>query len=244
MRNCSTLRGTLTRGEHVLADLATTDVEPEELPRLTGAVEADSEHPLARAIHADAADWAEVPPASGFRSMTGRGVAADAEEVAVGGPALLRDRELDTPRELQEHTDRWTGRGAAVLHVIPGGRIIGAIALEDEVREISRQAVQQLHAAGVTVAMVTGDAQQVDDAVARELEIDGVFAEALPEDKDTKVTELQERGLTVAMVGDFSLRARAMRHHPAHRRRGHPDVHLRRGGRTQRPTAAPDRAGP
>ena len=197
--------GTLTRGEHVLADLATIDgVETDALLRLAGAVEADSEHPLARAIHAYATERVEVPTATGFRSMTGRGVAADVEgvEVAVGGPALLRDRDLETPGDLQEHTDRWAARGAAVLHVIHDQQVIGAIALEDEVREVSRQAVQQLHAAGVTVAMVTGDAQQVADAVAQELDIDEVFAEVLPEDKDAKVSELQERGMTVAMVGD------------------------------------------
>ena len=197
--------GTLTRGEHVLADLATIDgVETDALLRLAGAVEADSEHPLARAIHAYATERVEVPTATGFRSMTGRGVAADVEgvEVAVGGPALLRDRDLETPGDLQEHTDRWAARGAAVLHVIHDQQVIGAIALEDEVREVSRQAVQQLHAAGVTVAMVTGDAQQVADAVAQELDIDEVFAEVLPEDKDAKVSELQERGMRVAMVGD------------------------------------------
>jgi P-type Cu2+ transporter len=197
--------GTLTRGEHVVADLATIDgVETEMLLRLAGAVEADSEHPLARAIHAYATERVEVPTATGFRSMTGRGVAANVEgaEVAVGGPALLRDRDLESPGALQAHTDRWASRGAAVLHVIRDQQVIGALALEDEVREVSRRAVQQLHAAGVTVAMVTGDAQQVADAVAHELEIDEVFAEVLPEDKDAKVSELQERGMTVAMVGD------------------------------------------
>jgi P-type Cu2+ transporter len=197
--------GTLTRGEHVVADLATIDgVETEMLLRLAGAVEADSEHPLARAIHAYATERVEVPTATGFRSMTGRGVAANVEgaEVAVGGPALLRDRDLESPGDLQAHTDRWASRGAAVLHVIRDQQVIGALALEDEVREVSRRAVQQLHAAGVTVAMVTGDAQQVADAVAHELEIDEVFAEVLPEDKDAKVSELQERGMTVAMVGD------------------------------------------
>jgi len=197
--------GTLTRGEHVVADLATIDgIDTDTLLRLVGAVEADSEHPLARAIHAYATARVEVPTATGFRSLTGRGVTAEVDgvEVAVGGPALLRDRDLHTPDELHGHTERWTGRGAAVLHVIRDGQVIGALALEDEVREVSRQAVRQLHAAGVTVAMVTGDAQQVADAVAAELDIDEVFAEVLPEDKDAKVLELQERGMTVAMVGD------------------------------------------
>jgi len=197
--------GTLTEGAHAVADLATVDgVDEEELLAVAGAVEADSEHPLARAIHAYATERVEVPTASGFRSMTGRGVEAEVDgvEVAVGGPALLEDRDLDVPDELTATTDGWIERGAAVLHVIRDGQVIGALALEDRIREVSREAVEQLHAAGITVAMITGDARQVAEAVAAELDIDEVFAEVLPEDKDAKVAELQDRGLKVAMVGD------------------------------------------
>jgi P-type Cu2+ transporter len=198
--------GTLTRGEHVVTDVATTDgLEVERLLAIAGAVEADAEHPLARAIHAHArATVGTLPTASGFRSMTGRGVEADVDgaTVAIGGPALLRERALDVPRDLAERTDAWSRRGAAVLHVVRDGEVVGALSLEDEIREVSREAVEQLHAAGVKVVMITGDAQQVADAVAAELDIDEVFAEVLPEDKDAKVAELQERGLTVAMVGD------------------------------------------
>ena len=197
--------GTLTRGEHAVAGVTSVEtVAEEELLRLAGAVEADSEHPLARAVHAYAAARVELPAAAGFRAMTGRGVQAEVGEavVAVGGPALLRDRDLDVPNELSEATAQWRQRGAAVLYVVRDERVIGALALEDEIREVSRAAVDELHAAGVTVAMITGDARQVADAVAAELDIDEVFAEVLPEDKDAKVAELQDRGLSVAMVGD------------------------------------------
>jgi P-type Cu2+ transporter len=197
--------GTLTLGEHAVTDLATDDsVGEDELLALAGAVEADSEHPLARAIHAFASERVEIPAASGFRSMAGRGVAAtvNGAEIAVGGPALLREGGHEIPESLVEHTDRWARRGAAVLHVVRDGEVIGAFALEDQIREVSRQAVEQLHAAGVTVAMITGDARQVAEAVAADLDIDEVFAEVLPEDKDAKVAELQQRGMTVAMVGD------------------------------------------
>jgi P-type Cu2+ transporter len=198
--------GTLTRGEHVVADVAATEgVTEDELLRLAGAVEADSEHPLARAIHAHATAEADtLPTATGFRSMTGRGVAAEVEGtlVAVGGPAMLREGGHEVPAALRSSTDAWAERGAAVLHVVRDGQVIGALSLEDEVRDVSRDAVRQLHDAGVTVVMITGDAQQVADAVAAELDIDEVFAEVLPEDKDAKVAELQARGLTVAMVGD------------------------------------------
>jgi P-type Cu2+ transporter len=198
--------GTLTRGEHVVADVATADgVSTEDLLRLAGAVEADSEHPLARAIHGHAVEQVgTLPDATGFRSMTGRGVEAqvDGATVAVGGPALLRQSGIEAPPELRSPIGSWKERGAAVLHVIRDGQVIGALSLEDEVRDVSLDAVHLLHEAGVTVVMITGDAQQVADAVADELGIDEVFAEVLPEDKDAKVAELQDRGLTVAMVGD------------------------------------------
>jgi len=198
--------GTLTRGEHRVTEVAPADgVDVEELLRLAGAVEADSEHPLARAIHDRAQqDVGELPTASDFTSMSGRGVEADVEgvRVAVGGPALLRERELEMPAALEETTGGWRDRGAAVLTVLREQEVLGAFALEDEVRDASREAVSRLHDAGVTVAMITGDAQQVADAVAAELDIDEVFAEVLPEDKDAKVAELQDQGRRVAMVGD------------------------------------------
>lgn len=198
--------GTLTLGEHQVTDDAVAGrVEREEMLRLAGAVEADSEHPLARAIHDHATEQVgELPAASGFESMTGRGVQAEVEDtaVAVGGPALLRDRDLTVPDELQEQVDPWHERGAAILYVVRDEQIIGALALEDQIREASRSAIARLHAAGVSVAMITGDAQQVADAVAAELDIDEVFAEVLPEDKDGRVAELQDQDRRVAMVGD------------------------------------------
>jgi P-type Cu2+ transporter len=198
--------GTLTRGAHAVTDVAAADGhEPDEVLRLAGAAEADSEHPLARAISAHARErLGDVPRATGFRAIAGRGIRADVEgaEVAVGGPALLRSSETDVPTALQAATQAWVERGAAVLHVLSGDEVVGALALEDQVREVSRQAVDELHAAGVTVAMITGDARQVADAVAADLGIDEVFAEVLPEDKDSKVSELQSRGMRVAMVGD------------------------------------------
>jgi P-type Cu2+ transporter len=197
--------GTLTRGEHVVAGIVSADgVEDAEVLALAGAVEADSEHPLARAIHGEAEAQGTLPTAADFRSHTGRGVQATVEgtTVAVGGPALLREWDLEVPDDVAAATRSWAERGAAVLHVVRDGDVIGALALEDEVREVSRDAVARLHDAGIEVVMVTGDARQVADAVAEELGIDEVFAEVLPEDKDATVAELQGRGRSVAMVGD------------------------------------------
>ena len=196
--------GTLTKGEHRVTDLAAVDGDSDRLLALAGAVEADSEHPLARAIVTAARERGDLPRASGFRSMTGRGVEAtvDGSTVAVGGPGLLRDLGMDVPEALAGQVDRWQSRGAAVLYVVREGQIAGALQLEDEIRPESRQAVDSLHALGVRVAMITGDARQVADAVAADLGIDEVFAEVRPEDKDKAVIELQSRGHTVAMVGD------------------------------------------
>ncbi|QCB97460.1 copper-translocating P-type ATPase [Arthrobacter sp. PAMC25564] len=198
--------GTLTRGEPALKDVAAAEgLDRNDLLALAAAVEADSEHPVARAIVRAAREQGmAIPAASGFSSMTGRGVRAtvDGRTVQVGGPALLRDLEAEEPPALAAATRAWMDRGAAVLHIIDGRRILGAVSLEDAVRTESRQAVKALQDRGIKVAMITGDARQVARAVAEELNIDEVFAEVLPADKDKKVAELQARGLKVAMVGD------------------------------------------
>ena len=198
--------GTLTRGSPAVVATATTDAVSEgELLALAAAVEVDSEHPLARAIvAAGTRDAVEAPAASGFRSLTGRGVEAfiDGRRVAVGGPALLRELDVDVPVELIEAMSEPAEQGAAVLHVVRDGRVIGAVALADEPRAESRQTIDELHAAGVRAVMITGDASNVAHAVAERLGIDEVFAEVLPADKDSAVAEIQARGQRVAMVGD------------------------------------------
>ncbi|HSJ83223.1 MAG TPA: copper-translocating P-type ATPase [Acidimicrobiia bacterium] len=196
--------GTLTKGSHRVSAVTAVDGDQAGLLAVTAAVESDSEHPLARAIVTAARDQGDVPIATEFRSMSGRGVEAsvDGARVAVGGPALLRERDLDVPPVVGESTEGWIQRGAAVLYVISDGSVVGALSLEDEIRPESRAAVDQLHQLGVQVAMITGDARQVAEAVGSELDIDEVLAEVLPEDKHSKVAELQQRGLKVAMVGD------------------------------------------
>jgi Cu2+-exporting ATPase len=197
--------GTLTRGSHVVTGVApVAGLDEGGLLALAGAVEADSEHPLARAIVAAAAERGPVPRATRFRSIAGRGVEAQVDGVplAVGGPTLLRERGLATPSAVADRVTEWSRRGAAVLHVVRGSEVVGVLALEDEVRPESRAAVDGLHRLGVRVAMITGDAHSVAEAVGHRLGIDEVIAEVLPEDKDTAVADLQARGLRVAMVGD------------------------------------------
>jgi len=197
--------GTLTRGSHVVTGVAATPgMSDDELLALAAAVEADSEHPLARAIVATARERGQVPRARGFRAITGRGVEAtvDGAPVAVGGPALLRERGMEPPATLRPQLDEWSARGAAVLHVIRGGGVVGSLALEDEIRPESHQAVEDLHRLGIRVAMITGDARPVAESVGARLGVDEVMAEVLPEDKDAAVSRLQARGMKVAMVGD------------------------------------------
>ncbi len=203
--------GTLTKGEHIVTGVAGDEID--EILRIAGAVEADSEHPLARAIVTAADQRGSRATAAGFKSLTGRGVQAtvDGTTYAVGGPALLRELDATVPSTLQDRAAEWSERGAAVLYLlrVDGSTTVatGAIALEDEVRPEAREAVEQLRAIGVAkIVMITGDAEPVARAVAADLGfrdgIDEVFAEVLPADKDKAVSDLQARGLTVAMVGD------------------------------------------
>jgi Cu2+-exporting ATPase len=196
--------GTLTAAQHVVTGVAPTNGDENEIVALAGAVEADSEHPLARALVAAAKERGDVPRATEFKSMTARGVEAtvDGRKLAVGGPKLLEERNAEVPESLRSDVEAWKGRGAAVLYLLEGNAILGAFALEDRVRDESRQVVEALHDLGVEVGMITGDAKEVAAAVAAELGIDEYFAEVLPEDKDSKVAELQARGRRVAMVGD------------------------------------------
>lgn len=201
--------GTLTEGAHAVTGVATVeDISEGQLLAVAAAAEADSEHPLARAIVKAAEDHAEASQeqlhSSDFSAAAGRGIQAtvDGAEVLVGGPNMLRELELATPGVFDAQVEEWSQRGAGVLHVVHDGQIIGALTVEDKIRPESHAAVQALQEQGVKVAMITGDATQVAEAVGEELGIDEVFAEVLPQDKDSKVTELQERGLAVAMVGD------------------------------------------
>jgi Cu2+-exporting ATPase len=196
--------GTLTKGEPVLSHTAVASDFPggdDQLLALAAAVEADSEHPLARAIITAAQQrHLAVPPATDFTASTAVGVSAtvDGARVSVGGPAMLNQRQL---RALTA-SELWKADGAIILHVLVDGRVIGALGLADEVRQESREAVATLHRLGHHVVMITGDAPQVAQTVAAELGIDQVFAGVRPEDKGDKVKELQAQGRKVAMVGD------------------------------------------
>ncbi|SFC74825.1 Cu2+-exporting ATPase [Halobiforma haloterrestris] len=198
--------GTLTEGEHGVVDMVTVDgVAEDEALALAAAVESDSEHMIARAIR-EAAEQRDLtaPDATDFEAIKGRGVRAsvDGNEVYVGGPNLLTQLDSEVPNHLQRFADEAGQNAQTVVYLVRERELVAAFAMADVIREESYAVVDALHDLGIEVAMLTGDSQDVANAVANELNIDTVFAEVLPEDKDKKVQELQDEGKLVGMVGD------------------------------------------
>ena len=197
--------GTLTIGEFRVVEITTAGQGEEEALRLAAGVEAESEHPIARGILTSAEERGlRVPPADGFRAITGQGVAATVEgtDYTMGGPALLEAEGADVPEALRVAIDRAASRGQAAIALLRGGEAIAVFAVADAVRPESVEAVRALHERGIEVAMLTGDAEAVARAVAEELGIDIVFAQVPPEEKAARIEELQAQGKRVAMVGD------------------------------------------
>jgi P-type Cu2+ transporter len=198
--------GTLTRGEPVLSEVtAAPGTDEDELLALAAGVEADSEHPLARAI-VEGARRRGIEPrsASGFENLAGRGARATVgdADIHVGGPRLLEELGAALPEAITDVTGGWADAGRTVMSVVRDGAVIGAVSVEDEIRPESVEAVRRLHELGVRVAMITGDAQSVADSVARRIGIDEVAAQVLPADKAEAVRRFQAGGRRVAMVGD------------------------------------------
>ena len=198
--------GTLTRGEFRVVDITpAADMTPDEVLAMAAAVERESEHPIAQGVVATAAEQKlTLPPISNFSSLAGHGVEADVggHRIALGGPAMLRKAGVQLPPELGAAVERASGRGQASITMLRDGAAVAVLVVADAVRPESREAVDRLHAQGIRVIMMTGDAKAVAMAVASDLGIDQVFAEVLPEQKASKIEEVQRLGQRVAMVGD------------------------------------------
>ncbi|MGH7633525.1 MAG: heavy metal translocating P-type ATPase, partial [Gemmatimonadaceae bacterium] len=198
--------GTLTLGEHrVVAMRSASDLSEDDALRLAAAVERDAEHPVARAIVKSAAERGLATPAAReFQAIPGRGVKAniDGRQLAVGGPNLLTSLGVMPAADFEQFAAEAAGRGQGVVYLVEGTRALAAFAVADAVRPESREAVKQLHDAGIEVVMMTGDSRAVAEAVARDIGIDTVLAQVLPEDKAANVERLQGEGRHVAMVGD------------------------------------------
>jgi Cu2+-exporting ATPase len=198
--------GTLTCGSPALSGVAVAPGSNEsDLLTLAAAVEANSEHPLAKAIVAEA-KRRNLPTlqAADFKALAGRGAHARVSDksVIVGGPRLLAEGKVTVPPEVEKSTTIWASEGRTVLYVVAEGRLLGAFAVEDEIRPESHEAVAELHRLAIRVAMITGDSRAVADSVARRIGIDEVAAEVLPADKASAVKRFQQGGKRVAMVGD------------------------------------------
>jgi Cu2+-exporting ATPase len=198
--------GTLTRGAPTLSGVAAVSgASEEEVLKLAASVEADSEHPLAKAI-VSGANRRGANPRQGrdFEAMPGSGARAtvNGQSVSVGGPHLLSELKVVVPPELEKAATAWASEGQTVLYVVVDGRVIGTVTVEDEIRPESAEAVKELHDLGVRVAMITGDSQAVADSVAKRIGIDEVEAQVLPADKASAVARFQAGGKKVAMVGD------------------------------------------
>ena len=198
--------GTLTHGEFGVATVATVEgLTEEEALRLAAAVEADSEHTIAQGIVNGARQRGiEVRAAASFEAIPGHGVVAtvDGRELRMGGPALLEKEGATLSDELATVARESESRGQTTVYLLESGEVRAVFGLADRVREESRAAVDRLHALGVEVVMLTGDAEPVARAVAEELGIDTVFAEVLPDQKAEKIRSLQAQGKQVAMIGD------------------------------------------
>jgi Cu2+-exporting ATPase len=202
--------GTLTRGEFGVVGITTADGMPgDEALRLAGAVEGDSEHPIAQGIVRTARERGlAAGGATAFEALPGRGVRAkvDGRVLHVGGPALLRSLAIEPSPEVAAAATAAGDRGQTVVYLVDDAsgraRVLAALAVADVIRPESPDAVRALHDQHVQVVMMTGDSRAVADAVAGELAIDTVFAEVLPGEKAGKVEQLQRGGARVAMVGD------------------------------------------
>jgi len=198
--------GTLTLGAMRLSGVVVSPgVSELDMLGRAAAVEMDSEHPLARVIVADAKRRGLTPlRASAFEALPGLGAQAlvDGVTISVGGPRFLTIGKAEPSPEIAEAAALWSSEGKTVLFVIADRVVLGALALEDEIRPESIQAVDELHRLGMRVAMITGDSRAVAGSVARRLGIDDVFAEVLPADKASAIKQFQAAGKHVAMVGD------------------------------------------
>ena len=195
--------GTLTEGRFGVTDVVPLgDLGEGEILRLAAAVETQSEHPIAAGIVRAAEDRKiDVPQAEHVRAIPGKGAegAVGGRDLKVVSPSYLRGEGRE-PEDARVAT--LAEQGKTVVYVVLQGRVVGALAMADIIREESREALRRLKEMGVKAMMLTGDARPVAAWVAAELGLDDYFAEVLPDQKAAKIREVKQRGLTVAMVGD------------------------------------------
>jgi P-type Cu2+ transporter len=197
--------GTLTEGKPAVTDLEpVADSNADELLRYAASADEPSQHPLAEAIVRAAKEKnLNVITPETFDSVPGHGVVATVEgkKVLIGNKKLI-DKEKVNVGELESKVSQLASEGKTAMYVALDGKALGVIAVADTIRDSARKAIQSLHHLGIKTVMLTGDNRRTAEAVAKQLEIDTVIAEVLPEDKASHIEELQQNGNKVAMVGD------------------------------------------
>ncbi|WP_374759922.1 heavy metal translocating P-type ATPase [Fibrella rubiginis] len=193
--------GTLTEGEFGVTrvQIVSPTLDETGLLRIVAALEQQSQHPIAQGIVREAKNrQLDLPGITNFQSITGKGISAtvDGQNVLVVSPGYLKEKGIPQPAD-----DKSNG-AETVVFVLIDDALAGYVALADKIRADSKEAVQRLQQAGIDVYMATGDNQQVADAVAKELGLNGVYAEVLPDQKVSIVKDLQQQGKFVAMTGD------------------------------------------
>ena len=195
--------GTLTEGKFGVTDIQTfNNIDENILLSYAATIENDSEHPIARGILNEAKlKELELLEMSNFNSITGVGIEGtiDDKQVKVVSPGYVRKQKIDFD---DKNFNKWSEQGKTVVFLLVNEELAGAIALADKIKESSKQAIEQLHKRNIKAIMLTGDNQKVANYVAEQIGIDEVYAEVMPNEKADKVTEIQERGLVVAMTGD------------------------------------------
>ncbi|HEX4949892.1 MAG TPA: heavy metal translocating P-type ATPase [Blastocatellia bacterium] len=198
--------GTLTEGKPKLVTTrAAAGFDETQLLKLAASLERASEHPLAAAIVAGARDRnLELLAVDNFQSITGKGVTGNVQQqaVALGNQKLMEQLGIAADPELNGESDRLREEGQTVMLMAVNGRVAGLLGVADPIKESARDAIQQLRAEGIHLVMLTGDNQRTAQAVARQLGLDAVFAEVLPDQKADVVRQLQSEGKVVAMAGD------------------------------------------
>jgi P-type Cu2+ transporter len=198
--------GTLTRGDFRVVEITpAVGLSADDALKLAASVEQDSEHTIAQGVVKSAEERGlSLPRAEQFQAIAGQGVQAVVEgrSLMIGGPALLSRLGIELPPQLREALDRATTHAQTAITLVEGRTALAVLAVADAIREESQEAVRRLHEQGIEVIMMTGDAKAVADAVAKELGIETVFAEVLPEQKASRIEEVKRSGKRVAMVGD------------------------------------------
>ena len=197
--------GTLTRGKPEVTRIAVVaGQDADSVLRLAAAAQARSEHPIARAVEAEAARRGlEVPGASAVRAITGHGLSAEVEglRILIGAARLMTREGIETDA-LAKETNGFAEAGQTAIHIAIDGRLVAVLGIADQVKPTSAAVIAALHAKGIKTAMITGDSATTARAIARDLGIDHVEAEVLPEGKVAAVRALQEQFGTLAFVGD------------------------------------------